>query len=138
MVQGAQDFNAHAFWHDVSRLEQINKRFFANDITIKKSFAIFLTNYSKYRFNDFSGSPIWKDYSMHDGKPLTTETLYFNTNQTTYKTKHKSFNAVTLQNKYTNLKWNDYKVKNYTDYEDKQKSIHPGLSYLILPVTPIK
>jgi hypothetical protein len=145
MNQGAQNLNAHAFWHDVSRLEHINKRFFTSNIKIKESYAIFLTNYNKYRYSNFNGSQIWKEYAMHDKKPLTTGTLLFNKTKTTYKLENKEYSAVTLQNSYKNLKWHNYEVTTiinnnsikYDDYEDKQKTISPGLSYLILPIKPI-
>ena len=140
MVQGAHDINAYAFWHDVERLEKINQRNFSKNIKIEKSFAIFLTNHATYRYNDFSGSSIWKKYSMQEGKVLTTGLLTFReTNEPFYKTSGQSFDAINLTKTYKNLRWENYELGNsdYNDYPNEHKTEHSGFSYLILEVHPI-
>lgn len=53
LKQGAYDFGVYYFLNDVVRLENINKRYFNENIDISKGFAILLTNDKNYRFNCF-------------------------------------------------------------------------------------
>lgn len=138
MVQGAYDLNAHAFWHDVERLENINNRYLSKSIKIEKGFAIFLTNNIVYKTNDFSGSSIWKKYSMEEGKKLTTGNLGFRElNATVYTTpKGKKYTAVNLRNEYKDLSWQEYELPIYGNI-NMEKTEHPNFYYLILGVDPV-
>ena len=134
MKQGAHNINAYDFINDIVRLENINGRYFYNGFKVSKGYAILLTNNQNYRYNNFSGSSIWKNYSIDDGKCLSG-TLLFNGNQQRYITGNRTFDALTLGGLYT-LDWKDYPLPNYQDYQDIQKSCHPGFSYLIVEVKP--
>lgn len=124
MAQGAYDINAYAFWKDVSRLENINKRYFGRSIKIEKGFVIFLTNCKQYRKNNFSGSTIWKNYAMNDGRIVKgPSTFTFASGALTYG----KYNAIKINNSYEPLMWHDYIVN---------QSPLPDFSYLILTVTP--
>lgn len=131
MSQGAYDFGVYDFLKDVERLEHINERHFAKDIKITQAFAIMLTNDKNYRFNDFSRSKIWMNYGIFENAVLPKGTLTF-CGQTQYKTKHRTFDAITLKNTYV-CNWRNYPLKNYHNYYSKQNP-SPGFSYLVLPI----
>lgn len=136
LSQGAYDLGAYDFLEDISRLEKINTRYFPNGIKISKGYCIFLTNDKNYRFNDFSGSKIWKNYSLRTDKlrgelPIgSTEIPYL-----------KRYEPLILENDYPLSKyWHDYKLTKkdskcfYNDYEDTSKSSSPGFSFLLVEI----
>ena len=61
--QGAKDFGCYYIYKDIKRLEDIIGKKINGDITIVKSFVIFLTNDEKYKDNAMSG--IFKNYSLN-------------------------------------------------------------------------
>lgn len=126
MKQGAQDENAYAFIEDIRRLEHINERYFPNDKKIDKAYAVFLTNFKKYRFG-FDGY-IWGNYSVEENKILKG-TLYFGKDGL----EHRGRKAIKLNGLYK-IHWNDYPLCNYQDYKDLMKSHCPGFSYTIVEV----
>ena len=145
LSQGDYDLAAYDFLNDVYRLENIKSRYFQNDIqlNVSKCFCIFLTNDKNYRYNDFSRSKIWTNYTLCAGKitPAKTPLLFFakaSTPSLTYSIKSKLFTAITLKNAY-NHDWEDYPLCDvygtpYNDYEDKMNSYHPGFSFLIFEI----
>jgi hypothetical protein len=134
MAQGAYDINAYSFITDIIRLENINNRHFYKDINISKGYAIMLSNYSHYRYNDHSGSSIWMNYGINHGRVLNG-LLKFNNGATSYTTTNRTFDAVTIKGVYK-LLWRDYPLENYNDYKDANRSVHPGFSYLVVEVNP--
>lgn len=137
LKQGAYDFGAYYFLNDVVRLENINKRYFCENVKISKGFAILLTNDKNYRFNSFVKSKIWAQYSICQDKGKIGSGLV---DFMSYGSSYSRFSALTLRNSY-DLKnnWHNYQLidasgKIYNDYEDKNRSDHPGFSYLILEV----
>ena len=133
MRQGANDINAYYFIKDISRLENINERYFCNNIKIAKGYAIILTNCNQYRYNDLSRSSIWMNYGINDGRKIKSGPLYFSDNKDIYNTKNEKFEMITLSNDYS-LVWHDYQLANYYDYKDVGKSVSPGFSYLVVEV----
>jgi len=135
MVQCAYDINAYEYLYDVQRLELINSRFFYKDIKIKKGYAIILTNESHYRYYDFAKTKIWKKYCLKDGTNIQPGPLTFSNGSMKYVTKGKVYEALKLHGDYS-LHWRNYYINKYIDFEDKNKSCHPGFSYLALEVLP--
>lgn len=133
LAQGAYDINAFEFIKDINRLENINNRTFFKNFKISKGYAIMLTNYSHYRFNNFSGSSIWMNYAINDGRQIVSGKLTFENGEDEHKFSNKIYKAIEILNSYL-LKWRDYKLSDYNDYEDKTKSSHPGFSYLVVEV----
>ena len=132
MAQGAYDIRSYEFIKDINRLENINNRNFFPSIKINKSYAIMLTNDFNYRYNTFNKSKIWQKYSLAVGK-LKKGKLTFKENETEYKTKNHTYEAITLKNDYE-LQWYDYKLENYQDYQNRENSYCPGFSYLIVEI----
>lgn len=137
LKQGAYDFGVYYFLNDVVRLENINKRYFNENIDISKGFAILLTNDKNYRFNCFIKSKIWSEYSLCQYKSkIGSGLLTFKSKGTSYL----KFSALTLLHQYDlENNWNDYRLIDskgapYNDYDDKDKSNHPGFSYLIFEI----
>lgn len=133
MVQNAYDENAYEFINDIKRLENIKYRYFFNNFTVSKGYAILLSNNPNYRFNNFHRSKIWKNYSICNGKILHKNGLKFGDNLVEYKTKNKIYKEIKLRNSYQ-LNWRNYQLTGYSDYQDKSKSSHPGFSYLVVEV----
>ena len=145
LAQGDYHIAAYDFLNDVYRLENVKSRFFKNDAQLKisKCYCIFLTNDKNYRFNDFSGSSVWANYTLCAGKitPAKTPLLFFSkaaTPSSTYSITSKLFTAITLKNAY-NHDWEDYPLSDatgrlYNDYADKLGSLHPGFSFLIFEI----
>ena len=145
LAQGDYHIAAYDFLNDVYRLENIKTRFFQNDIQLKisKCYCIFLTNDKNYRFNDFSGSSIWENYTLCAGKitPAKAPLLFYcgmASPSLIYSPKSKTFTAITLSKSYAH-NWEDYPLCDvygnpYNDYEDKMKSYHPGFSFLIFEI----
>lgn len=137
--QGAYDLAAYDFLEDVARLENINKRHLPNNIKISKGYCIFLTNDKNYRFNDFSESKIWKNYSLKADKEKGE--LKILSDKIPYLDK---YNHITLNSNYKlSTFWHDYELKGfngkiYDDYENKKMSINPGFSYLIVEVSKFR
>lgn len=127
LKHGAEYFNAYRFLNDVSRLERINGRLFANDITIEKGYAVLLTNNSKYKESDFGGSEIWREYSLMGGQKAKHGLLKIRDS----KEKYLSFEPLNLNGNYT-FEWNDYKLESDAMLNDKT----PGFSFLVVEVTP--
>lgn len=142
MIQGAYDFGAHGFLKDVERLKNINRRDKV-DTSIGKieiGFAILLTNDYHYRFSDFSGSKIWKHYSICEGKSQISGTLPIIVNGQKAEN-YKGKTPARLEGTY-NLEWCNYELPNkagglYDDYSDSKNTISPGFSYLMVEVNPI-
>lgn len=127
LKHGAEYFNAYRFLNDVSRLERINGRLFANDIRIEKGYAVMLTNNSKYKESDFGGSEIWKEYSLRGGQEAKHGLLKIRDS----KEKYLSFEPLNLNGNYT-FEWNDYKLESDAMLNDKT----PGFSFLVVEVDP--
>lgn len=132
MAQGAYDVNAYGFITDIKRLENINNRHFYKDINISRGYAIMLSNNSQYRYNDYSGSSIWMNYGINDGRTING-LLTFQNGATQYTTKNRTFDAMQISGTY-HLHWRDYPLENYNDYRDTNRSVHPGFSYLVVEV----
>lgn len=138
LKQGAYDFGAYGFLNDVFRLDGAKKRHFPRDITLIKGFAILLTNDKNYRFNPFSKSAIWSNYSICQSKgSIGPGLLAFGGND---PLKYLNFKALSLIKKYDLAKgWHDYALNDingvpYSDYQDLKKTDNPGFSYLILEI----
>lgn len=127
LKHGAEHFNAYRFLNDVSRLERINGRLFANDITIEKGYAVLLTNNNKYKESDFSGSEIWRNYSLRGGQEAKHGLLKIRDS----KEKYLSFEPLNLNGNYT-FEWNDYKLESDAMLNNKT----PGFSFLVVEVVP--
>lgn len=129
LKHGAEYFNAYRFLNDVSRLERINGRLFANDIRIEKGYAVLLTNNSKYKESDFGGSEIWREYSLRGGQKAKHGLLRIRNSEEKYL----SFEPLNLNGNYT-FKWNTYELDPQTMLNDKT----PGFSFLVVEVDPKK
>lgn len=130
MNQGAQDENAYAFIDDIRRLEHINERYLPNNKKIDKAYAVFLTNFKKYRYG-FDGD-IWGNYSVEENK-IIQGMLYFGKNSL----EHRGRKAINLLGSYK-LEWNNYPLNNYQDYKDLKNGYCPGFSYTIVEIKPKK
>ena len=126
---GAEYFNAYRFLNDVSRLERINGRLFANNIIIEKGYAILLTNNSKYKESAFEGSEIWVNYSLINDRTVGQGLLRIRNSEEKYL----SFEPLNLNGNYT-FKWNTYELDPQTMLNDKT----PGFSFLVVEVDPKK
>ena len=151
-VQGAYDIGAYDYLEDISRLENISKRYMSNNIQskIKESYSVFLTNDKNYRFNHFDKekkgikSP-WINYSIHNGKKFNAGEIFFiidGKEESKYITPNKKhFDSIVLKHDYEPFVWRDYKLSGYDNYEDKRVGRKgctcPGFSYLIVEVKPI-
>ena len=131
MRQGAHFINAYEFVNDIVRLENINTRLFSKNIKITKSYAILLTNNYQYRFNDFKGSPIWKNYAINNGKKLGPGKLAFPNGH--YQTKSKTYEELSLKNCY-DLIWENYPLSKYNKYGKVKHNEYPGFSFLIVEI----
>lgn len=129
LKHGAEYFNAYRFLNDVSRLERINGRLFANDITIEKGYAVLLTNNSKYKESAFEGSEIWVNYSLINDRTVGQGLLRIRNSEEKYL----SFEPLNLNSNYT-FKWNTYELDPQTMLNDKT----PGFSFLVVEVDPKK
>lgn len=129
LKHGAEYFNAYRFLNDVSRLERINGRLFANNITIEKGYAVLLTNNNKYKESDFSGSEIWRNYSLINGRTVKHGLLRIRNSEEKYL----SFEPLNLNGNYT-FEWNDYKLESDAMLNVKA----PGFSFLVVEVDPKK
>ena len=129
LKHGAEYFNAYRFLNDVSRLERINGRLFANNIRIEKGYAVLLTNNSKYKESDFSGSEIWRNYSLINDRTVEHGVLRIRNSEEKYL----SFEPLNLNGNYT-FKWNTYELNPQTMLNDKT----PGFSFLVVEVDPKK
>lgn len=129
LKHGAEYFNAYRFLNDVSRLERINGRLFANDITIEKGYAVLLTNNSKYKESAFEGSEIWVNYSLINDRTVGQGLLRIRNSEEKYL----SFEPLNLNSNYT-FEWNDYKLESDAMLNDKA----PGFSFLVVEVNPKK
>lgn len=129
LKHGAEYFNTYRFLNDVSRLERINGRVFANDIRIEKGYAVLLTNNSKYKESDFSGSEIWGNYSLINDRTVEHGLLRIRNSEEKYL----SFEPLNLNSNYT-FKWNTYELDPQTMLNDKT----PGFSFLVVEVDPKK
>ena len=127
LKHGAEHFNAYRFLNDVSRLERINGRLFANDIRIEKGYAVLLTNNSKYKESDFGGSEIWREYSLRGGQKAKHGLLRIRNSEKKYL----AFEPLNLNGYYT-FEWNDYKLEPDAMLNDKI----PGFSFLVVEVDP--
>lgn len=127
LKHGAEYFNAYRFLNDVSRLERINGRLFANDIRIEKGYAVLLTNNSKYKESDFGGSEIWREYSLRGRQKAKHGLLRIRNSEEKYL----SFEPLNLNGNYT-FEWNDYKLESDAMLNDKA----PGFSFLVVEVDP--
>jgi len=132
MKQGAYDHNSYHCIKDIYRLETINSRYFSNINKIKKSFFVLLTNDSNYRYNNFSNSKIWKNYSLCEERgELEKGILTFENDRSIYN----EFISIELGNNYK-LDWNNYQIKdiNGNEYSNnkKEKNISPAFSYLLI------
>ena len=127
LKHGAEHFNAYRFLNDVSRLERINGRLFANDIRIEKGYAVLLTNNSKYKESDFGGSEIWREYSLRGRQKAKHGLLRIRNSEEKYL----SFEPLNLNGNYT-FEWNDYKLESDAMLNDKA----PGFSFLVVEVDP--
>lgn len=129
LKHGAEYFNAYRFLNDVSRLERINGRLFANNIIIEKGYAILLTNNSKYKESAFEGSEIWVNYSLINDRTVGQGLLRIRNSEEKYL----SFEPLNLNGNYT-FKWNTYELVPQTMLNDKT----PGFSFLVVEVDPKK
>lgn len=129
LKHGAEYFNAYRFLNDVSRLERINGRLFANNIIIEKGYAILLTNNSKYKESAFEGSEIWVNYSLINDRTVGQGLLRIRNSEEKYL----SFEPLNLNGNYT-FKWNTYELDPQTMLNDKT----PGFSFLVVEVDPKK
>lgn len=135
--QGAYDEGAYGFIKDISRLENINHRYKANNVKVDVCYAIMLTNDWNYRDNDFSRTRLNKhspymNYSIKHGKQLKSGTLKFV--DTDDPNEYKGKNAIHLLKDY-NLIWETYGLPKSGCWNDK-KSYMPDFSFLIVEVKP--
>lgn len=127
---------AYDFLEDIARLENINKRHLPNSINISKGYCILLTNDKNYRFNDFSKSEIWKNYSLKIDKAKGE--LKILSEDIPYLGKYK---PIIFNSAYRlSTLWHDYELKDrngmiFDDYEDQRSTNSPGFSYLIVEVS---
>lgn len=135
LAQDAHNINAYAFIEDIHRLEDINGRHFYKNFKISKGYAILLTNNFHYRFNDFSQSSIWMNYAINEGRVIPQSSLTFENGNRNHNFSKTTYNAIQLKKSYK-LEWKDYKLNGYNDYQDKNRSAHPGFSYLVVEVHP--
>ena len=129
LKHGAEYFNAYRFLNDVSRLERINGRLFANDITIEKGYAVLLTNNSKYKESAFEGSEIWVNYSLINDRTVGQGLLRIRNSEEKYL----SFEPLNLNSNYT-FKWNTYELDPQAMLNDNT----PGFFFLVVEVDPKK
>lgn len=132
MGQGAENQNSHAFYSDIERLENINKRYFFKDnIKVEQGYAILLTNFAGYKKNPRKDTDIWGMYALNEGKKVDQGKRLINS-----KEEHKSFKAVTLEGTYVLNGWHDYELRNNGNTFVNPEGA-PNFQYLIVPVKPV-
>ena len=139
MAQGAYDIGAYYFIKDISRLEKINKRvsFSKNTQTIKKGFAVLLTNDKNYWDNDLSGGKaIWEDFSIAGGENKVIETniekkVKVNASNSE---KYNSYTPIKLEGKKPYpIEWNKYDLK----LVGKRGKWSPDFYFIVVEVDPL-